>query len=334
MIEIDGSYLEGGGQILRTSIALSALTGKSCKVFNIRKGRPNPGIKEQHLKAIEAISQICNGKVNGNEIGSTEVEFYPGEINGGKYKIYLGTAGSVGLVLQALLPAIVVSNRNFVIELTGGTNVKWSPSIEYIKHVFCNFLDRMGVDIRIDVCKYGFYPKGGGKIKVRLFAPKKLNVLKITERGEFKRIDLWSMASEGLKKKKVSERQIKGFSELLDFKHQHTLYEKTLSPGSFIHAHAHYENTKIGEDFLGELGIKAEDVGKECAKKLKREMDSKACLDKWMADQILPYMAIAGGGEFSVSKITDHCKTNIWTIEKFLPVKFEINGHVISCKRI
>ena len=334
MIEVDGSYMEGGGQILRTSIALSALTGKPCRVFNIRKGRPKLGLKEQHLKAIDSVGQICNAKIRGNKFGSTEVEFHPGEIRGGEYKIYVGTAGSVSLVLQALLPAIVVSDKKFTFEITGGTNVKWSPSIEYIKHVFCNFLDRMGLDIRIDVCKYGFYPKGGGRIKVRVSAPRKLNPMKITNRGEFKRIDAWSISSDDLKRKNVAERQLEGFSEILDFNHQHAMYVKTLSPGTFIHAHVHYEKSKIGECFLGEPNISAEDVGRKCAEKLKREMDSGACLDKWMADQILPYMAIAEGGEFSVSEVTDHCRTNIWTIEKFLPVKFKIKDKIISCKRI
>lgn len=334
MIEVDGSYGESGGQILRTAVALSAVTGKPCRIFNIRKGRPNSGLKAQHLKAIEAIAEISDGTLKGNRLGSEEIEFYPGEVHGGKFKIDVGTAGSIGLVLQAILPSIVTSGENLKIEMTGGTNVKWSPSVEYIKHVFCNFLDRMGVDIRINVCKYGFYPRGGGKIKARISSPLELIPLEITKRGAFKRIDVWSISSERLKKKNVAERQIRGFADFFDVKHTHTLYVNTLSPGTYIHAHAHFENTKLGADYFGEIGTKAEDVGKRCAEKLKKEIDSGACLDRWMADQILPYMALAGGGKFTVSEVTNHCKTNIWVIEKFLPVKFEINGNLISCKKI
>lgn len=334
MIEIDGSYLEAGGQILRTAVALSAVTKKPCKVFNIRKGRPKPGLKNQHLRAIEAIAKITGEKIKGNEIGSEEIEFYPGKVKGGKFKIDVGTAGSVSLILQAILPAIVTSGENFEIEMIGGTNVKWSPSIEYIQHVFCSFLDRMGVDARVDTCKYGFYPKGGGRIKARISSTSELNPLEITERGNLKRIDIWSISSEELKGREVAERQVGGFENIFEGKHKHILYPKTLSTGTFIHAHIHYENTKLGADMLGEKRIKAEDVGKKCAKILKKEMDSGACLDRWMADQILPYMALAGRGKFTVSQVTNHCKTNIWAIEKFLPVKFEIKGKTISCKSI
>ena len=335
MIEIDGSYGEGGGQILRTSLALSAVTGKQFRIYNIRKGRPKPGLKPQHHAAIDSVAKISNAKVKGNSIGSEEVEFYPGKIRGGKFKFEIGTAGSITLLLHALIPPLLHAEGESEIEITGGTNVLWSPTTDYFRHVFCNFLDRMGISIKVDVKKHGFYPRGGGKILVRVHPNKKLKQLNLVERGNFERIDIWSISSRELKGRNVSERQLDSFVKILDFEgHRHAIYVDTLSQGSSIHAHAHYSNTKIGADVLGERGKPAEEIGKSCALLLKKQMDSGACLDEWMADQILPYMALAGGGKVSVSEVTDHCRSNIWVIEKFLPVKFEVKKNIIFCKKL
>jgi len=335
MIEIDGSYGEGGGQILRTSLALSAVTGKAFRIYNIRKGRPKPGLKAQHYTAIESVARICNARVEGNRIGSEEVKFYPGKIKGVRFEANIGTAGSITLLLHAIIPPLLYAERETEIEITGGTNVLWSPTTDYFRHVFCNFLDRMGVDIRVDVERHGFYPRGGGKVHVRISPVSKLRVLELVEKGKFKRIDVWSISSSDLKNKKVAERQLKGFKEILNLEgHEHVLYVDTLSPGTSIHAHAHYTNTKLGADVLGEKGKPAEEIGRDCALLLKEQMDTGACLDEWMADQILPYMALAGGGKASVAKVTQHCKSNMWVIEKFLPVKFEVKENVISCKKI
>ena len=177
MLEIDGSYLEGGGQIARTAVALSAITRQPCRIFNIRKGRPKPGLKPQHLNSIQAAAKLCNGNLKGDRIESTEIEFYPKEIEGGKHRIDVGTAGSIGLVLQTLIPICLFADKEVELEIKGGTDVKWAPNIEYFKEVFCKSLRKMEIEIETEIVRYGFYPKGGGLVRVKIKPCKKLKPL-------------------------------------------------------------------------------------------------------------------------------------------------------------
>ncbi|NIO45029.1 MAG: RNA 3'-terminal phosphate cyclase [Candidatus Aenigmarchaeota archaeon] len=338
MILIDGSYLEGGGQIIRTSIALSAITGKPVKIENIRAKRRNPGLRAQHLKGIEATTELCNAELKNAKIGSTSIEFIPKKIEGGYLSIDVGTAGAISLVLQTLVLPSLHAENEVVLEITGGTDVKWSPTTTYFQHIFCDFLKKMNIDIHIETLKHGFYPKGGGKVKIIIKPCKELKTINLTKREDLKRIDIWSIASENLKNRKVAERQVEGAKKALgkSFENVNISYVPTLSPGSSINPHAHFENCKLGASELGERGKLAEKVGEEAAKSLVKQIDSNACLDKWMADQILPYMALAGNSKVSVAEITNHVRTNIWVIEKFLSVKFEIDetNKIIFCQRI
>ncbi len=338
MILIDGSYLEGGGQIIRTSIALSTITGKPVKIINIRSKRRNPGLRAQHLKGIEATTKLCDAELKNAKIGSTSIEFIPKEVKGGNLSIDVGTAGSISLVLQTLVLPSIHAEEEVVLEITGGTDVKWSPTTTYFQHIFCDFLKKMGIDIHIETLKYGFFPKGNGKIKVIIKPCKNIKPINLIERDKLKRIDIWSIASENLKNRKVAERQVKGIKRVLkmNFENINIKYVPSLSLGSSAHVHAHFENCKLGASELGERGKLAEKVGEEAAKSLVKQIDSNACLDKWMADQILPYMALAGNSKVSVAEITNHVRTNIWVIEKFLPVKFEIDetNKIIFCQRI
>lgn len=326
MIEIDGSYLEGGGQIARTAISLSAITNEPCRIFNIRKGRPNPGLKPQHLSAIQAASKICNGNLKGCTVGSTEIEFCPGKIEGGNHSIDIGTAGSVTLVLQTLIPICLNANKKSVLEITGGTHVPYSPSADYFQHVFCEFIKKVGLKISFETERVGFYPKGGGKVKLEINNEDRVLPLFLSKRGELENYSIYSIASDELKHAKVTERQILGAEKIIDIKNEYASHPITKSTGSHVHINAKFENCVLGADLLGEKGKLAEKVGEECAIILKKQINSDACLDRWMADQILIYMALAEEGEVSVSEITNHVLTNIWTIEKFLPVKFEVKG--------
>jgi len=329
MLLIDGSYGESGGQIIRTSVALSAITGKPCKIVNIRKNRKNPGLQAQHLKGIEAAAEMCGADLKNARIGSDWIEFTPKKIKSGSFSIDIGTAGSVALVLQTIAPICIHAGNEVEIDLTGGTDVQWSPNIDYFKEVFCAIARKMGIEISCEVLRYGFYPRGGGRIKVRIEPCKKLKPLDLIERGNVKSYYIRSIASRSLEKAKVAERQIEGAKKIIPkFDCESFDYVDAFSPGSTVHMRAHYDNTVLSATVFGERGKAAEIVGEEAAVNLMKQINSNACLDEHMADQILLYMALAGGS-VSVAEITNHCKTNMWVIEKFLPVKFEIRSNVI-----
>lgn len=330
LIEIDGSYCEGGGQILRTAVALAGVTGKETRIFNIRASRDPPGLKRQHLAGILAAVKICNALVEGAEIGSKEVVFRPDTINSGKYKIDIGTAGSVTLLLQTLIPITIFSDKKTVLNITGGTNVQWSPSIDYYSEIFLYFLKKIGIETKMEILRYGFYPKGGGKIRFEVLSWENKNRIDLTERGEKKNIRTISVATHHLKNAEVAERQIRGFRRVLPCEKE-TKYVDSYSIGSSITGTAHFENSRMGSSVLGERGKKAEIVGREAAEELKKEIESNAVLDKHMGDQIIPYLGLVGG-KIKVSEITDHLKSNIWAVEKFLPVKFKIEGNIVETK--
>jgi RNA 3'-phosphate cyclase len=335
MIEIDGSYLEGGGQILRTTSALSAFTQKPCRVFSIRKGREKPGLAPQHLLGLQSLAKLTEAKLEGDFLGSTEIKFYPAEIKNKNLHIKIETAASITLILQTLIPPAFFAPQPLKIIFDGGaTDTFFSPTIDYFRYVFLKILEKIGGKIKVNILKRGYYPEGGAKIEIEV-SPSKLKNINLIERGCLKKILLISGASNILKEKKVAERQVAGAREILrKFKlpiEEKVEYYDTLSPGSQVCLISEFENTIIGTDNLGKLGKRTEDVGKEAALELLKEEKTQACLDRYSADQILPYLALSTGkSQISVSEKTRHCKTNIWVIEKFLEGKFESKDNLIS----
>jgi len=333
-LEIDGGYLEGGGQILRTAVGLSAATGKACRIFNIRKGRRSPGLAAQHLSAVVAAAQLCAARLEGAKPGSTDLTFRPGPLEpSDTIALDVGTAGSVTLVLQAVMIPLAAAGRPAVLAVSGGTHVKWSPTTDYFAHVFVHLLGKMGVRAEMPEVAPGFYPRGGGRISLAV-TPGLLEPLVLTDRGEFVRTTARSIATTDLAKARVAERQLEAAEGIVSVDRREFDYVKSPSTGSALLMTAEYASCRLGASALGERGKRAEKVGAEAARALQWLMSQDACLDEHAADQILPYLALArGASEVKVAGVTDHCRTNIWVIEQFLPVRFRVNesAGLIKC---
>jgi RNA 3'-phosphate cyclase len=348
MIELDGSHGEGGGAILRQALALSMLTGKAFRINNIRKRRANPGLAAQHVACVDAAMKICTAEIVGCYTGSTEVEFKPGEFKGGHHEINIGTAGSITLLLQSLLLPSIFCGKKVSFHIIGGTDVKWSQPFDYFYSVFLPQMRRYA-DVEANLFKRGYYPKGGGEVRIAINGkyytnPGSAPSILLLEQKRLLQIRGMSHASADLEDAKVAERQsesVKLYLEKLkapfSFNHQ---YFNSLSTGSGITLWAVFGEDEtdsnnpviLGADSLGEKGKKAEEVGKEAADNLLREINSGAAVDKHLADQLIPFLALCGG-IIRTSEITNHVKSNIYVAEKFLDVKFEIKDKIISCEK-
>jgi RNA 3'-phosphate cyclase len=327
MIEIDGSHGEGGGQILRTAVSLSAVTGDPVKISNIRAGRPNPGLSPQHMTSIEAVAEICGGEVDGVYAGSKEVVFKPGQLIGGDYEFDVGTAGSISLVLQSCLLPSIMSKTTVRMNLRGGTDVRWSPPIDFVRLANLPLLARFGVPCDMEIISRGFYPEGGGEVSVEISPSGGLRPLDICNRGKTLSIQ-GVVFAQNLPEHVVSRMKHAALKRLLDF--NEVRIESDLrrghSTGAGVVLVAECENSLIGESALGAKGVRSEALGEGCADDLLETLKSDATVDEHMLDQILPYMAMAGRGSCVIcEEMTGHAETNVWVIEQFLGKKFLIS---------
>ncbi|BAB65566.1 RNA 3'-terminal phosphate cyclase [Sulfurisphaera tokodaii] len=327
MIEIDGSFGEGGGQILRTSLTLSALTKKPFRIYKIRANRPKPGLQRQHLTAVEAVKKLTNAKVKGDFVGSTELVFEPEDIvEKGDFEFDVGTAGSVTLILQTILPLLI--NRNIKVTIKGGTDVPKSPSIDYIRLTFLSLLEKIGIRVNLILIRRGHYPEGGGEIKITEVKgnPSSFSLM---ERGELLMIKGISHVSS--LPSHIAERQAKSAKEFLLSKIkipveiEIDVRENERSKGSGIALTAIFEKTFLGSDSLGEKGKRAEIVGEEAAKSIYEEIISNATVDRHMSDMLMLYASLYYG-EYIGSELTSHARTNSEIIKKFLNVNIQISG--------
>ena len=337
MIEISGDMLEGGGQIIRTAIALAALAGVDVRITKIREKRPNPGLQPQHVTAVRAIAAISNAETQGLAQGSRELEFRPHSHNSGTFRLDVGTAGSIPLMLQALMPCLNFSSDQITLELTGGTDVKWSPPIDYLKLVVMPTLQKMEYASTITVNRRGHYPRGGGSVTITVQPSHSLNAITRLNRGELQSIEGLSHCVKlphhvAQRQTEAAKRKLNdsGFSNL-NIQNETYPPEKDahLGPGSGIVLAAQFSDGSIlGADSLGDRGKPAETVGQEAADKLITEIRSNAPIDRHLGDILIPYMAVAKGrSEIQVSELTLHTITNITVTETILGVKFSVEGN-------
>ena len=331
MIHIDGSL--GGGQMLRSAVTLSALTGKAVRITNIRKGKKDakPGLRPQHMTVIDVLRSFCNAEVLGLKENSLEVEFRPGQITPRDRKIDIGTAGSVSLLIQALLPVLLFSGKEVRLQINGGTDVAWSPTINYIKFVFLPMLRKMGINAEIEIVRHGFYPKGGGEVKLTTYPIKKIRPIVAVERNSF--IGLHIEAVVGKYPKEYAERMAKAALGVFEYslpKEKTSIGLKAVNTedyGASLLCFATYKNSILGLDALSERGVEPEKFGMKVAENFASLLATDAVIDRFLADQLLIYMALADGfSEIKVESITEHCLTNIHVIEKILPVNFKIDN--------
>jgi RNA 3'-terminal phosphate cyclase (ATP) len=332
---LDGSYGEGGGQILRTSLALAALLGREIEVVNIRQGRKNPGLQPQHLTAVRAIAAITNGQLSGDSLGSQQLVFQPQNPTGGDYEFDVSrvkaSAGSVGLIFQAVAPALFFSQQPSRLRLKGGTHVAWSPTATYLERVFLPVMDSMGLRARLKTSPWGWYPSGGGIAEAELSPASAVKPIKLNERGALLRVEGLSVVSN--LPLSIAEHQRDQFLRRLRAKGLSAEFEVLPGPsigqGTFILAVAHYEGAVAGFSALGERGKPAERVADEAFDEFDQHHASGRALDKHLADQLLIYMALAKGvSSFTTCQITQHLLSNCRVIERFVAVKFASEGRV------
>lgn len=338
MIAINGSYGEGGGQVLRTSLTLASLLGLSTRIEKIRAGRKKPGLQAQHLTGVRAVAKICDVKLEGAELGSQALTFVPqSPSRAGGYAFDVaearkgGSAGSTGLVLQTLLLPLAFADGTSHLTIKGGTHVAWSPPFHFLKHVYLPTLKRMGLEAEVGIDRWGWYPIGGGVIKAEIKGTKggDLVGLDLTERGELKR--LWGISALSNLPMHIAERQKRRAEDILRQRGFDPQIEIVSAPatgqGTAVFLLAEYENVAAGFTALGARGKPAERVAEEACQGFIEHHESGACLDKHLADQLILPMSLAGSpSAFTTSEITQHLLTNVWVVEQFLNVRFEVEG--------
>lgn len=334
MVEVDGSFREGGGQILRTALSLSCVLQKPFRMYNIRKGRSKPGLMPQHLTCVRAAQSITNALVTGDVIGSQELSFIPGTVRSDSYIFDVGTAGSTSLVLQTLIPALSFrGTEKSTVQLIGGTHVPCSPSYHYLERVFVPFLRTVGITVNVSIASYGFYPRGGGKIVAHVHPVKTTAPLHIEKRGEITGLTLISGA--GNLPLSIAQRQKDAalswlspvLKELASPCMSEVLSVPTNGQGTFIFLHAEASHAFAGFTALGAKGKKAETVGREAAEKFHSYYLTGAALDPHLADQAVLYLAMSNKRSlFSTSRVTDHLLTNLWAVSIFHPYTYLLEG--------
>jgi RNA 3'-terminal phosphate cyclase (ATP) len=333
MRTIDGG--DGGGQVLRSALSLAAVRGEPVRVEHVRGDRPNPGLKHQHLAGLQAIAAVCDATVDGDELGSETVVFDPGEPEPGEYTVDVGTAGAVTLVFETLLPLSATLDGPVSVTATGGTDVAWSPTLDYYERVRLPLARRAGLHAAVEPARRGFYPEGGGEATLRV-APGDPRPLSLVDRGALEGVRVLSLASDDLADD-VAGRQADA-AAALQGRLDAPVRERTVtavdarSTGSSVLVVLDYAGTTAGFTALGEPGRPAEDVGEAAAADALGFHDGPAAVDEYTGDQLVLPFAL-GGGRVRLPAVTDHVETNVAVARAFgadLSVEADADGAVLS----
>jgi RNA 3'-terminal phosphate cyclase (ATP) len=326
MLHLDGSYGEGGGQILRTALSLAAVTGVPVRIDRIRAGRPKPGLRPQHLTAVQALARVCQAEVTEAHIGSQALTFKPRVLKAGHYLFDVaektGSAGAVSLIAQALLPPLLMAGAPTTVILKGGTHVPWSPPVHYLSHVFLPALAGLGATVELSLERWGWYPKGGGEVHVQISPVRTL--IGVESRTPAAPVAFQALSAASKLPEHVARRQAARLTaRLRESVPVEIIPASGQDPGSFVFLWG----PRAGFSALGARGKPAEQVADEVAEAYLAFLKSRAALDRHLADQILLYLALAQGpSSFTTETVTSHLLTNVWAIEQFLGPKFEVRG--------
>lgn len=332
MIHIDASQGEGGGQVLRTSLALSMVTGQPVTLTRIRARRPKPGLMRQHLACVHAAAQVSGAQVQGDALGSPELHFVPGPVRPGEHRFDIGSAGSCLLVLQTVLPPLLRAPGESRIVLTGGTHNPMAPPFHFIERAYVPLLRRMGADVRLTLRRHGFYPAGGGEMEAVIHpAPGDLVPLRLTERGALK--EAFAEALVAGIARNVGSRELAVLAEALAWSADQLrtpVVRQNEGPGNALLATLVFEHaTEVFTQF-GSKQLAAEQVAMQLVEEVRSFQNSTAAVGPHLADQLALLLALAGGGDYTASDITQHTRTNFDVIGRFLPVAFDLapgDGH-------
>jgi len=350
MVEIDGSEKSGSGTIVRDAISLSVLTYQEIHLRNIRAKREKPGLRPQHLKGVEACSQVCQGKIEGAKVGSRETRFIPGrKIRGGKFNWDIGTAGSTSMLASAVLPLALFAQKPSTYKITGGLFQDFAPSLFQLKYVLFPILKKMGINADLEIIQPGYVPRGGGVIKIRVSPLKdKLKPLTLLEQGKITEIKGIALSSH-LRKRKVSNRMAEqcqkilkreGYNPKIEIAYDtkdSPVYQKTsIQAGASL---AIWVKTNTGclisSDMAGKLRRTAEFIGKQVAKNLIDDLETRATVDRHLADQLIPFCALAEGcSEYLIPQMTEHIETRLWLVEKMLGAKADVRNNLIRIEGV
>ncbi len=342
MLEIDGSRYSGSGTLVRQAVALAALTRKPVRITNARARRPNPGLRPQHVRVIEAICQLAAGEASGVREGSQEVAFVPGQaIPGQSYAWDIGSAGSTTMLALAVLPVLAFAPGPAEVELRGGLFQDFAPSYYHLRHVMAPLLARMGLGVQVDMERPGYVPRGGGILRLRV-QPAAGALLPVVLDQPARVGKLWGIAlASHLKERQVGQRMAEAASEALARAGHRAAIEvcddaTSLQPGAALALFADLDSgARLGADMSGAPGRRAESIGRRVAQQLLEDLGTGATLDRYAADQVIPFAALAAGtSRFRIPRLTDHIQSNAWLVQQFLGADVSVEAGVMEVRGV